>query len=141
MPIVESALITGSIQQAVVTGADNDSLVTGNSHRENREQWRRIIDDEFIEWALHPDLFDDDHGSAPDHATIQLAARIATALANLDAPPPTRVVVDANGGIVFEIQCGDVFESVCVGSDLSIEYRHIINGRLVKRDPWRIDDF
>ena len=132
MPVAESVFITGSIQQVVPTRA------AAHETESRQQQWQRIIDNKFIEWAVHPEQFDDDDGAPPSRETIHLAATLAKQLINEDVEAPTRVVVDANGGIVFEIHEGDIYEAITVAPDLSIEYRAFVSGRLIKREPWQL---
>lgn len=53
-----------------------------------------------------------------------------------DLPAPTRVVPDAEAGIVFELQRGDLFETVRLSADGSTEYCIFRNARLVESKLW-----
>ena len=140
MSTAESTFISASLQEAVSTRADNQTPVTGSRDVDARHKWLRIVDKKFIDWAEYPQDFDDDGTAPPSRETISLAGQLATKLADMDVPAPTRVVFDANGGIVFERHDGSVFEAIIVSSELNVEYRRFLNGRLVEREPWQLDD-
>ena len=140
MATAESTFNSASLKEAVSTRADNQTPVTGSSDVDARHKWLSIVDEKFIDWAVYPQDFEDDGIAPPSREKISLAGQLATKLADMDVPAPSRVVFDANGGIVFERHDGSVFEAIIVSSDLNVEYRRFLNDRLVDREPWHFDD-
>ena len=138
--IDRSILITAPLPKAVPTNVDKESPVTRDYGREDatHEAWD-LIDKQLIEWGCDPSQLDEEGTVTPSADTIQLAIQLATALSRQDGAAPTRVVPDAHGGIVFELQGKSVFESVHVLPDGSVEHRLFKNHRLVHREPWVIE--
>lgn len=97
------------------------------------DDWGRIIDNKLIEWGRDPSRLDEEGTVAPTKQTIQFAIALASWLRNQGFPAPTRVVPDAHGGIVFEVQEQNLEETLRLSADLGLEYCAFDNGRLVHR--------
>ncbi|HEX3998491.1 MAG TPA: hypothetical protein VHX65_08080 [Pirellulales bacterium] len=54
--------------------------------------------------------------------------------------PPLRIVPDVQGGIVFEFEWGQMFESLHIPPVSNIEYRVFNGNRHVSRGPWSDSD-
>ena len=106
-----------------------------NADDSHRDSWQDIIDRRLIEWGLDPSQLEEDGLEAPSKFTISLAIGLATAMRDTNSDPPSRVVPDAHGGIVFERDRGSVFESVHVFPDGKVEFAHFKDRRLVHRSP------
>jgi hypothetical protein len=131
------ALSAASVRAAVSTSADSELPVTRDFGRvdEAREAWD-AVENQLIAWALDPTEFDDEGVPPPARATIQTAVQVAAILCKCGYPAPTRVVPDAHGGIVFELQIKDTFESLHVGASGTMDHRLFKNMRLVARESW-----
>lgn len=125
-----------SLPNVVATDVDVRSPISRDYESAARDKWQQVIDYQLIEWGSDPSQLEDGETPPPSGATIHLAVRVAEALRNGGDPAPTRTVPDAIGGIVFEREAGNVFESVRVSADGSVEYCEFENCRLVQRQPW-----
>ena len=102
------------------------------------ERWGKVLDEQLIEWASHPEDFIDEGLVPPSRKTIHLAyEHVLKPFRDNGRVPPSHVVPDANGGIVFELRNNDVFESIRVQADGHVEYCRFCGGRLVVRQRWR----
>jgi hypothetical protein len=101
-----------------------------------RQAWNEIIDTRLIEWGLDARDFEDEGIRPPSSTTLSLAGRIAAAMRDKGCSPPTRVVPDTNGGIVFERRQNEVFETIRVSADGDIEQCLFVNGRLLHRESY-----
>ena len=102
------------------------------------EKWGNVIDEQLIEWASHPEDFIDEDLEPPSRETIYLAyEHVLKPYRDNGRVPPSNVVPDANGGIVFELRNNDMFESIRVQADGHIEYCRFCGGRLVAREMRR----
>src|SRR5205085_2923059 len=97
------------------------------------EGWDRIIDNKLIEWGRDPSQLDEEGTITPSKGTIQFAIAVARFLRNSGFSTPTRVVPDAHGGIVFEANDGNVFETIRLSENLSFDYCVFQDCRLVAR--------
>ena len=136
-----SSTLSTAIDEAVNTFNDDRTPIEGISYeklrRKRREQWDEIIDSFLIEWGKNPSLLEDpDEGVlSPTNQSIRIAIGLALVMRNHDAIPPSRVVPDGEGGIAFELMRGEVFESMQVHSDCSVELLTFRNCRLLARRP------
>jgi hypothetical protein len=99
-------------------------------------RWHRFVDNELIEWGRDPMRFEDEGIPAPSKNTIRAAIRLVHELCERGFPPPTRIVPDACGGIVFERRLNGMFESIRISADGNVEYCLFDQGSLVRREPW-----
>ncbi len=132
----QSPVISAPLANAVPTGADTGSPVTRKADPAAREKWQEIIDYILIEWGCDPGQFEDEGIEPPSRRTIQLAINVARSLREAGLAPPIRVVPDAHGGIVFERQEKEVFETFRISADGSLESCLFQNTRLVHRQSW-----
>lgn len=102
------------------------------------EIWCKVLDERLIEWAAHPEEFDEEGMTPPSPETLSLAFQeIVKPFREKGRVPPSQVVPDAHGGIVFERRDNNTFESIRVRADGHIEYCRFNNGKLVDRQMWR----
>lgn len=95
----DALMLTGAPRAVRTTAATDDTLATQHSHC---RAWQNIIDEKLIEWGRDPKRLEEPELIEPSRAAIDRAIRIALRLRDEDAPPPTRVVPDGDGGIVLE---------------------------------------
>lgn len=98
-----------------------------------RLAWDQIIDRQLVEWGIDPAQFADDGLTPPSRDTICLACTVAAACRDSGWSPPLRVAPDGRGGIVFERGSGDVFQTIEVRPDGSVEQFGYKNSRLCYR--------
>jgi hypothetical protein len=112
-------------ESPVRTRTTGDEELAGSSEEEsrNRDAWQRAIDHYLVEWGRDPSQLEDDDFVPPSLEIIRLAIDVAKEAQNAvpPAPAPLRVVPDGEGGIVFERRAGDVFESLEIQADGSIQ--------------------
>lgn len=130
------SFISPMVRAAVSTGAVTEARITRDYGRIDKasEEWHVLIDDQLIEWGRDPSQLEDEDIQPPSMDTIHRAIWLATVLSKADVPAPTRIVPDADGGIVFERHEGSVFESIRLSADGGAEYCAFKNSRLVKRE-------
>lgn len=137
MPLTKSSpFISTSLRDAVSTSVAMEAPITRDYGRTDKasEEWQILIDYQLIEWGRDPGQLEDEDMQPPSKNTIQQAIWLAGALNKAGFAPPTRIVPDAHGGIVFERQEGNLFESIRLSSDGSAEYCFFKNSRLVERE-------
>ncbi len=133
-----TTFISAPLHEAVTTGVDTESSVIHDRGREDvsREEWQRLIDYQLIEWGWNSGQLDADDVPSPSRDTVQRAIELAEMLCQKGVSAPTRVVPDAHGGIVFEREAGNMFGSIRISADGSVEYCEFENCRMVQRQPW-----
>lgn len=133
-----SPLISSPLLEAVSTNvATGEPITLGDAQKDKaRERWQALIDYQLIEWGRDPSQLENEEIQPPSKSTIQLAIRLADMLSKPGFPAPTRIVPDAHGGIVFERQGRNVFESIRLSADGTAEYCVFENSRLVERQRW-----
>ena len=120
------------------SSATRPSELSQNDAAKLGDQWGKVLDEQLIEWANHPEDFIEEGLVPPSHDTIQLAFKhVLKPFQAQGRMPPSHVVPDANGGIVFELRSNDAFESIRVQADGHIEYCCFRSERLVDRQNWR----
>ena len=100
---------------------------------QNRAKWEELIDYTLIEWGRNPDAFKDEGVEPPTAETVSLASELAERFKQAGLPAPDKVILDANGGIVFERRGENIAEVLYVWDDGSIEYQRFQHTRLVER--------
>jgi hypothetical protein len=94
------------------------------------DQWQRLTE-QLTNWRCNPDQLDEERTVTPSWDTIQLALDLATWMSKRGLPAPTRIVPDADGGIVFERQEKNALESIRISAGGGIEQRFFEGYRLV----------
>lgn len=137
MPATElNPLISPMIPNAVSTGVISEARITRDERREGSlQRWQALIDDQLLEWVRDPSQLDDDETQSPSREIISWAISLATSLSLQRYAAPTRIVADATGGIVFELQDKGLLESIRLSADGSAEYCAFEDARLVNRKP------
>lgn len=123
--------LTASLVNAVSTDADNPATLTDD--KVSREKWRRLIDDQLVEWERDPLQLKDEGIDPPRPETIQRAIGLAQSWQTKGFAPPDSIVPDPNGGIVFERRENDVIERFHLWDDDTVEYLQFKGARLVVR--------
>ncbi|MBW3539833.1 MAG: hypothetical protein KY476_06155 [Planctomycetes bacterium] len=91
------------------------------------------MDYTLIEWGRHARELEDEGVTAPDLGTVRRATQLARALKAGGFPAPDSVVIDPNGGIVFELRNDDAVEVFHVWDDGGVEYRRFRGTELEAR--------
>jgi hypothetical protein len=134
MRTVEEPIYTLKVPPAVDTDA-SDKDASAHSVA-NYEQWDQIIDAYLVEWGRDPSSLDDGEIIPPSVDTINKACQLAIHYRDNGAPPPLRVVPDADGGIAFERSDGSVFQSLYVLEDGEFELLTFRDCKLIDRQRW-----
>jgi len=121
------------VEAAVETRAAGEAAVTGQEQDEARK-WEALIDHPLIDWVLDPSQLDEPGTVTPSKETIRRAINLARILSARGACAPTRVVPDAYGAIVFERKARDLFQSLRVSPDGTVEQCVFRDRRLVHRE-------
>jgi hypothetical protein len=114
--------LSQSPQPAVLTRA-----AIGNSYRDSgywetvRRSWNDVIDHSLIPWA-NGHLEIDDDLLPPTAASIQTAAILACAFRDAGGTPPTDVLPNGDGGVLFENRVGRASTQIEVLGDGSAEF-------------------
>ncbi len=135
MTTIESSALS-KIQLADVAHTnviDDAALANSESHTsDDYASWERAKD-RLIRWWRDPGVLEDDDFVVPSRATLHAAIQIASSLQQSQESPPLRVVPDGEGGISFERRDGQVFESLNVLEDGTVELLLFRNCRLCSR--------
>jgi hypothetical protein len=110
--------------------ADSANGAAVSSHQ---TAWQQIIDDKLIEWGRNPASLYEDGLEAPLPQVVRRAIEFARAVAGAGYPPPTSVVPDPNGGIVFERKENGQTEEYHFWDDETVDYCRFEGTRLVER--------
>lgn len=117
------------------TAADEDTLASPEVNLERpRDQWQRIVDHQLVEWGKDPGQLEDDQIIPPSAVAIQTAIDLAYFFRDKSMTAPTRVVPDGDGGVVFEREAGNVFETIEIEEDGTVELLHCIDGAVRYRE-------
>jgi hypothetical protein len=98
-----------------------------------RDKWQEVLN-RLIEFGRNQGQLEDEEMPSPSVNTIQSAYRIAARLRDNSFPLPTRTVPDAHGGIVFELEAGNLLESIRISADGSVEHCAFEGCRMVRRE-------
>lgn len=132
--------VSPTLRQVVDTDVGTQSQI-GRSEANWRDEWQRLIDDPLIEWGRNSSQVEDDETPMPSRTTVCRAIQVATMFRNQNDPPPTRIVPDAHGGIVFERQAGTMFESIRISADNSVEHWLFKDSCKVLHERWPLELF
>lgn len=98
-----------------------------------RENWQEVIDRKLIEWGCTSSALEDIGVDPPTIETVRQAIRLAETFRDEGFPGPDSVILDPNGGIVFERRDGETAEVCHLWDDGSIEYQRFDGTRLAER--------
>jgi len=96
-------------------------------------EWQRVIDDTLIEWGSKPEEYADDGVDPPNAEVVSLAIEYANRFRLSGLAAPDSVVMDANGGIVFERRTKSGSEVFHFWDDGSVEYQLFDHCKLIER--------
>jgi hypothetical protein len=113
-------------------GLPLDRLEKGQ-HFSAREAWDAVIDERLIAWGSDPAKFADEGVEPPTREAIMRASQWARECRADGTLPPTSVVLDPNGGIVFEFNHSNRTDIVHCWEDGTLEYQQFVGTRLVER--------
>ena len=136
--LVSDATISTKIINSIPTGIAPSLALTlaGEDRCENREAWQAILDYTLVEWGRNPSQLAEDGLIPPSAYAIVVACQVAQLLRDHDKDAPLRVVPTGDGGIVFERRQGEIFETLEIQDDGSVEWAIFSNGRLSFRRLW-----
>jgi hypothetical protein len=122
---------------AVRTNVDSASSASSAFCKEEFQAiWQSAIDRTLKCWLNNPTMLEDDDIEIPTKTTIRLALDYAEDFCGQELPPPSRIVPDGSGGIVFERRIGNEAEIVHFWDDGAIEYQQFDGSTLVRRVPF-----
>lgn len=102
-----------------------------SSEKTNQEAWLEVISEKLTRWGCNTDDLEKDGITPPTSETLHLAIEVAHRLCSKKAPD--RVVLDVNGGIVFELLKKNSSEVFHIWDDGEVEYQYFKEGKLVQR--------
>jgi hypothetical protein len=125
--------LTPELELRVDTGAVSDDVLLRSAAetRVREAEWQRVIDDQLIEWGLHPEALEEDDLIPPTRRALQVAGEVAIEMRKAGEPAPKRVVPDRDGGIAFERWEGDRTVTIMVSEDGAIEVLQWIGSKIV----------
>jgi hypothetical protein len=101
----------------------------------HRAAWQEMIDQKLLEWSRDPSQLEDDRLDPPSVELSQRVIDFARALQHAGYLPPTNVVPDGSGGIVFHRRQQDHSEEIHFWDDGDVDYCQFHGARLVERRP------
>jgi len=125
---------------AVGTAAPDAAVTTALVYQrslaeQNSSSWQKVIDEELLNWCVQglPDLEED--LQPPTHDALAAAILVADKMRTVGAPPPSRVVPNGEGGIIFErfVYPQQIYQAFEIFKDLTTELRTYKDSKLV--DP------
>lgn len=134
--MLEAVTCSPPIKRTVETGTTVETLATDARNVDAiKEGWQCLIDYFLVEWGKDPlQLEDQEEGIvAPSRRAIQIACNLARFMRDEEEPAPTRVVPDGDGGISFERHDADLFFSLDIHADLTVELVTFRDCQLVSR--------
>ena len=134
--MLETVTCSAPIVGPVETGIIAETLATGTRERDAiKASWQRLIDTFLVEWGKDPlQLEDQEEGiAAPSRQSIDCACRLGLLMRDSEEPAPDRVVPDGDGGISFERHDGDLFLSLDIHADQTLELVTFRDCQLVSR--------
>jgi hypothetical protein len=122
--------------KVVATGADTSSPASIAMALEDplRNGWQDLIDSKLIKWLQDPTQLGDEGSDPPAGKILRLAIDYAEKFRDELLAPPTSVVPDANGGIVFERRQDNISEVFHFWDDGALEYLRFQGTKLVERN-------
>src|SRR5687767_13634523 len=95
--------ISEPLEPTVPTGSDNQSPIFPTLARQYQEGWQRVIADTLENWLHDTGQLADDGIDPPTGRTVRLALDVAEKYRDARIiPAPDRVIIDPNGGVIFE---------------------------------------
>ena len=128
------ATMSEQLEVAVLTGSDRELPISPTQKSQFRDGWQSVINNTLENWLRDPSQLSDDGVDAPTGGTIRQALDVAEQLRDWEIAPPDSVVLDPNGGIVFETRAGQNSEVVHIWADGTVEYMEFDGAKLV----WRL---
>ena len=125
-----AAVLTGVIDRRLANAFHQEqaAIISG---------WNRNIVAILTDWAMDPEALNDGESTPPTLAVIQYACDLAEGLRSQGYEPPDRVVLDGDGGIVFERRRDCFAESIAVYGEHQpvAELTVLEKGKVVFRQP------
>jgi hypothetical protein len=126
-------IATGRLLGPTQTSADVNAPLSSEMHENRREGWNKVIDGYLIEWGYNRNALKDEGIEPPTKEAMEQAFRWVQKCQAHGMALPTSVVIDPNGGIVFERRRNDVTEAMHFWDDGSVEYMRFVGNQLAER--------
>jgi len=97
--------------------------------------WLERLMGSVTRWRADAEGLAADDLEPPTDLAVETARGIAGRMQQRGAPAPSRIVLDTDGGLSFELEVGDTFQSIEVHPDGSAELLEFRRGRLTSREP------
>lgn len=129
--------ISGSNYHSSSFNPGDPSLRSANALEETdaNAQWNQLRDQRLIPWGQRAGEWIEDDVQLPTKESIRVAHDLMRRFRVEHARPPSFLVEDGEGGIVFRYADGDQSASIMIDSGGSVEFIVIQGNRLVSRIP------
>lgn len=131
--------ITGPIYSNEDTSAAADQGLASSLKTEIWDKWTAVIDT-LLDWLIHPDQLNYEEIIPPSREIIKQACDIARLLQSQNYRPPLQVVPDGEGGISFEFQWENYYQSLKLLADSSVEQLLFRDYQLIQRNSMELFD-
>lgn len=127
-----SHLMTEPVSPYVSTSTADEGILALNAAeaKVNVESWKNVIEDRLVEWGRQRTVCDEEGFISPSSIAVDTAIEIARTLQG-NHSPPTRVVPNGEGGIVFEKEINSSFTAIEIFETGSFEVRSFLDCRLI----------
>ncbi len=128
-----AALAEKLIPPVSTTAVDDERLASVQSHESEDLAWDEIIDSYLIKWGRDLAVLVDEDFTPPTVEIISKAYEVAMYMRGKRWLPPTRAVLDGDGGLAFERYSDDSLQSISFYADGKVELSVFLEGRLKER--------
>lgn len=127
-----SHLMAQPVAPFVSTSAADEGILALNAieAKENVDLWKDVIEEKLVDWGRQRTVCDEEGFILPSSIAVDTAIEIARTLQGKHSPP-TRVVPNGEGGIIFEKEVNSRFTAIEVFEAGSFELRSFLDCRLI----------
>ncbi len=123
------------LQNVVATSAAQNTASAGPPQvdPQRTEAWKRVVEEDLVEWGRHPEEAEEDGAVPPTLVAIKTAIQVAQRFGAVGAPEPHHTYWDCEGGITFEREDGEWLVRLVITASGAMDFVSFFHSKLVER--------
>jgi hypothetical protein len=135
MSTIESLVVFSEAVRTSAAACAGAAPCVEGDRKASANQWDSLVQSKLVRWDESAETPAEEGLLPPTRQALGAAFQVAARLCDAGVPPPTRLVQDGAGGIVFEWKYGSAADKLHLDPSGGIEATKFCDSRLIYRHP------